>query len=117
VAESPTKNPKTPPFPPEQIAAVTLAGLGILGQVLPLDPEAKTGIVQLVTIIAPTVAVSGAAVRVGRQKWWKNFWRVDADHDSSTPDTLIPVPFLVVAGVAVVAAIGLTIALILVLFL
>jgi hypothetical protein len=115
VAESPTKNPKTPPFPPEQIAAVTLAGLGILGQVLPLDPEAKTGIVQLVTIIAPTVAVSGAAVRVGRQKWWQNFWRVDADHDPSTPDTLIPVPFLVGAGVAVLVALGAIIALIVVL--
>ena len=109
---NPNRTPNTPGFPQEQIAAVTLASLGILGQFLPLETEAKQGIVQVVTIIAPTVAVAGAAVRVGRQKWWKNFVRVDADHDPTTPDTIIPVPFLVLLGGLALVALGLCIALI-----
>ncbi len=114
--QAPGQNPRTPGFPPEQLAAVTLAGVGIISQFVPLEQQAQEGIVQVVTIVAPTIAVAGAAVRVGRQKWWQNFWRVDADDDPTTPDTLVPVPFIVaLAGlglVAVVLAVALTIVLI-----
>lgn len=113
--QQPGQNPKTPGFPPEQIAAVTMGTLGVVSQFLPLTAEAKDGVVQVVTIIAPTIAIAGAAVRVGRQKWWQNFWRVDADDNPATPSQLIPIPFLVALGVAVLLAIGFAIALIVVL--
>jgi hypothetical protein len=113
--QAPTQNPKTPGFPPEQIAAVTLAGVAIATQFVPLNNEAQAGIVDVVTIVAPTISVAGAATRLGRQKWYRNFWRVDADHDPSTPDTMIPVPFLIALGGIALVAVSLGIALIIVL--
>lgn len=109
------KNPRTPSVPPEQIAAITLASLGILGQLVPITEDAKQGIVTIATVVGPTLVVGGAAIRVGRQKWWKNFIRVDADHDPATPDTLIPVPFLVGFAVTALIAVGMTVALLVVL--
>ena len=92
-----------------------MGGLAVVSQFMPLNAEAKNGIVDVVTIVAPTVAVAGAAVRIGRQKWWGNFFRVDADNDPTTPDTVIPIPFMVALGVAILVAIALVVALVVVL--
>ena len=96
--------PKTPAFPPEQVASAVIAAVGILGQVVPLDEAAKGGIAQLATTTIVTLSASGAAVRLGRQKWWKNF-TVDSDDDPSTPPVLART-FLYLLAACVVVAIG-----------
>jgi hypothetical protein len=105
--------PKTPNFPPEQITATVVAAVGILGQVVPLDEAAKQGITQLATTSIVTLTVHGAAVRLGRQKWWKNFY-VDTDNDPSTPPVLAR-KILYVAAAALFVAIGAVTALVVVL--
>ena len=96
--------PKTPNVPPEHITSAVIAGVGILGQVVPLNAEAKSGIAQLATTAIVSLTASGAAVRLGRQKWWKNF-HVDDDHDPSTPPVLAR-KFLIMFASAVAIAIG-----------
>lgn len=105
--------PRTPGFPPEQVASAVTASVAIIAQLVPLDQDAKDGIAQLATTAIVTMSASGAAVRLGRQKWWKNFM-IDADNDPATPPTLAW-KFLVLTGVMTVIAIGALTALLVVL--
>ena len=103
--------PKTPNLPPESLVATVTGAVGILSQVTPLNAEAKQGIVQLATTVIVATTAHGAAVRLGRQKWWKNF----AGDTTHPPSPAFARAVMVGLFVSSFLAVAMTVALIVVL--
>ena len=72
---------------------------------MPLNAEAKSGIAQLATTAIIALTAHGAAVRIGRQKFWKNF-AADTDNDPSTPPVIVHKALLVALSATILVAIG-----------
>lgn len=106
--------PKTPPRTPIQRDTFVLAVIGIVSQYVPINGDAKSGIVQIVSIIGGGGLAVDAGIRVGRAKFLGELLFRDTDGDPSTPPVFTG--WLIVAlALACALAIGLLAALLVVL--
>jgi hypothetical protein len=78
---------RMPPVTEPQIAAISIATVGLVGQFVPLNPEAQQGIVQLSTVTVGALLAADFGVRSARLKHGSWLFE-DKDKDPSTPPTL-----------------------------